>query len=440
MGMAIRIGSGAGFSEDRIDPAVDLAERGQLDFLVFECLAERTIALAVAARQADQAGGYDPLLEERLRAVLPACYLNGTRIVSNMGAANPQGAARRAAEVARDLGLVGLKIAAVVGDDVRDRIDELEPFGQEPPPTEDVVSANAYLGHEAIAQALDEGAHIVLTGRVADPSLFLGPMVHAFGWGADDWDRLGRGTAVGHLLECAGQLTGGYFADPGFKDVADLARLGFPIAEVRDDGSAVLGKLENTGGRVSVATCTEQLLYELHDPQAYLTPDVTADFSTIVFTDLGDDRVALSGGGGGPSPRKLKVSVGVDDGWLGEGQISYAGPGCVERAHLALSIVDERLALCGLEPLDARFDLIGIDAVARGAAAVTAPSEVRARAACRMSTEADARRVGREVAALYTNGPSGGGGVSTSVRPVIGIVSGLIDRREVSQTLYWEVS
>lgn len=440
MGKAIRIGSGAGFSEDRIDPAVDLAQRGQLDFLVFECLAERTIALAVAARQADQTGGYDPLLEERLRAVLPACYLNGTRIISNMGAANPKGAARRAAEVARELGLEGLKIAAVAGDDVRDRIDELEPFGLEPPPVDGVMSANAYLGYEGIVQALDEGAHIVLTGRVADPSLFLAPMIHAFGWRADDWTRLGRGTAVGHLMECAGQLTGGYFADPGFKDVLDLARLGFPIAVVSEDGSAVLGKLEGTGGRVSVATCTEQLLYELHDPAAYVTPDVTADFSTIVFTDIDRDRVAMTGGGGSPRPAKLKVSVGIDDGWLGEGQISYAGPGCVERAHLALSIVDERLAICGLEPLDARFDLIGVDAVARGGLAATEPGEVRARAACRMSTEVEARRVGREVAALYTNGPSGGGGVSTAVRPVIGIVSGLIDRARVTSTLHWEVS
>ncbi|WEK41455.1 MAG: DUF1446 domain-containing protein [Candidatus Brevundimonas colombiensis] len=436
----LRIGSGAGFAEDRIDPAVDLAMHGRLDVLVFECLAERTIAQAVAARRLDDASGFDPLLDERIGEVLAHCVRNHVTIVSNMGAANPAGAARRVADIARRLGLKGLKIAAVQGDDVSDRLESLQPFTDEGLPYEQPISANAYVGHQGIVEALRDGADVVLTGRTADPSLFLAPMAYAFGWDEDDWERLGRGTAIGHLLECAGQLTGGYFADPGVKDVPNLAGLGFPIAEVRSDGTAVFSKLEGSGGRLSVATCTEQLLYELHDPSAYLTPDVTADFSSIRFEDLGEDRVALSGGGGRERPRRLKVSVGIDEGWLGEGQISYAGPGCVARGHLALAIVDERLSLTGVEVLDARFDLIGIDAVSRSSDGDREPYEVRARVACRVRTEAEARRVGREVAGLYTNGPAGGGGAASTVKAVVGIVSALIDRDRVVTSLTWEIS
>ena len=436
----LRIGAGAGFAEDRIDPAVDLALHGRLDVLVFECLAERTIAQAVAARRADDTLGYDPMLDERIGEVLIPCARNGVTIVSNMGAANPVGAARRVAKIARRVGLSGLKIVAVEGDDVSDRLDQLQPFSEEGLPDEHPISANAYVGHQPIVEALRGGADVILTGRMADPALFLGVMAYAFGWGEEDWEVLGRGTAVGHLLECAGQLTGGYFADPGVKDVPDLARLGFPIAEVRPDGSAVFSKLEGSGGRLSVATCTEQLLYELHDPSAYLTPDVTADFSTIRFEAVGPDSVAMSGGGGRERPQRLKVSVGIDEGWLGEGQISYAGPGCVARGHLALAIIDERLAMTGVEVLDARFDLIGIDAVARCTDGDREPYEVRARVACRVRTEAEARRVGREVAALYTNGPAGGGGAASTVKPVVGIVSALIDRDRVEPRLTWEIS
>ena len=297
----IRIGSGAGYSGDRIEPAVELAEHGALDYLGFECLAERTIALAQDARRDDPDSGFDPLLVERMEAVLPACARNKVRIVTNMGAANPAGAARAIAAVARRLGLAGLRIAAVTGDDVLDAVRAGDYPLIERPGTvaalgNAILSANAYLGVEPIVAALAAGADVVVTGRVGDPALFLAPLVHEFGWAMDDWTRLGRGTVVGHLLECAGQVTGGYFADPGRKDVPDLARLGFPLAEVGADGDAVLTKVAGSGGRVSIASCTEQLIYELHDPAAYLQPDVTADFSAVRFADAGADRVAISGG------------------------------------------------------------------------------------------------------------------------------------------------
>ena len=299
----IRIGSGAGYSGDRIEPAVELAEKGDIQYLVFECLGERTVALAQQARMKNPDGGYDPLLEERMRAVLPLCAAKGIKIVTNMGAANPEAAARKTAEIAKSLGLSSLKIAAVVGDDVLDACKDgdlpiMEFDGTIKQLGNRLLSANAYLGAEPMAQALTAGADIVITGRASDPALFLAPMIHAFGWAMDDWNLLGQGTVAGHLLECAGQITGGYFADPGYKDVPDLARLGFPIGEVGEDGSLVITKVAGSGGAVTARTCKEQLLYEVHDPKQYLQPDVVADFSQVRVEEIGPDRVRVSGGRG----------------------------------------------------------------------------------------------------------------------------------------------
>src|SRR6201991_3195379 len=248
----IRIGSGAGYSGDRIEPAVELAEKGDIDYLVFECLGERTVALAQQARMKNPEGGYDPLLEERMRAVLPICAAKGIKVVTNMGAANPESAARKTAEIAKSLGLSS-KIAAVIGDDVLDACKDgdlkiMEFDGTIKQLGNKLLSANAYLGAEPIAEALRGGADIVITGRASDPALFLAPMIHAFGWAMDDWNLLGQGTVAGHLLECAGQITGGYFADPGYKDVAGLARLGVPIGEDGEAGPLVLTKVAGCGG------------------------------------------------------------------------------------------------------------------------------------------------------------------------------------------------
>ena len=276
MPRSVRIGAGAGFADDRIEPAVDLVERGALDFLVFECLAERTIALRQLERRRHPAAGFDPLLRDRMTAVLAGCRTQGVRIVTNSGAANPHGAAAVIAEVARSMSLP-LRIGVVLGDDVLGLLD-----------APDAISANVYLGSEGIVHALDDGADVVVTGRVADAALFAGPLVHAHRWALDDWEHLASALAVGHLLECAGQVTGGYFADPGVKDVAGLADLGFPFADVGADGSVEISKLTGTGGVVDVRTCTEQLLYEVHDPARYVTPDAIVDFSRVVFTAIGE--------------------------------------------------------------------------------------------------------------------------------------------------------
>lgn len=421
----IRIGTGAGFSGDRIGPAIDLARSGNLDYLVFECLAERTIALAQLDRLNDPATGYDRRLEQRLRAVLPDCHRNGTRIITNMGAANPLAAARRAAEIVSELGL-NLRVAAVLGDDVLDRIGAciLEETGR---PANDLgdrlVSANAYLGAEGIAEALAREADIVICGRVADPSLFVAPMIHAFGWSMEDHRLIGQATVVGHLMECGAQVTGGYFADPGVKDVPDLANAGFPIAEVSREGTTVITKLPETGGLVSRETCIEQLLYELHDPAQYLQPDVLADFSGVDFSEIGPNRVAVNGGTGAPATGLLKVSVGARDGWIGQGEISYAGPGAVARARLAGKITTERLGHFANDIEDMRVDIIGLKAVLPADPSAPEPREVRLRVAARCTEIEAARAVADEVEGLYLNGPAGGGGVATMVREVIGIRS-----------------
>jgi len=431
----IRIGSGAGYSGDRIEPAVELAEKGDVQYLVFECLGERTVALAQQARMKDPDSGYDPLLEERMGAVLPSCAARGIKIVTNMGAANPAAAARKTAEIATSLGLPSLKIAAIIGDDVLDACKErdlkiMEFDGSIKQLGNRLLSANAYLGAEPIAEALTGGADIVITGRASDPALFLATMIHAFGWPMDDWNLLGQGTVAGHLLECAGQITGGYFADPGYKDVPDLARLGFPIGEVGEDGALVITKVAGSGGAVTAQTCKEQLLYEVHDPTRYLQPDVTADFSKVRVEEIARDRVRVGGGRGTERPATLKVSVGYVDSYIGEGQISYAGPGSLARGRLALEIVRERLKLTGVAAGELRFDLIGVDALhgANLAARASEPYEVRVRVTGRTENLREAVRIGNEVETLYTNGPAAGGGVFKSARDVVAVASVLLPR------------
>jgi hypothetical protein len=432
---AIRIGSGAGYSGDRIEPAVELAEKGEIQYLVFECLGERTVALAQQARMKNPDNGYDPLLEERMRAVLPLCAARGIKIVTNMGAANPLAAARKTAEIARSLGLSSLKIAAIVGDDVLDAckardLPIMEFDGTIKQLGNRLLSANAYLGAAPMAEALSGGADVVITGRASDPALFLAPMIHAFEWAMDDWNLLGQGTVAGHLLECAGQITGGYFADPPYKDIPDLARLGFPIGEVGEDGSLVITKVAGSGGAVTAQTCKEQLLYEVHDPTRYLQPDVTADFSQVRVEQIGKDRVRISGGRGSRRTGTLKVSVGYLDSFIGEGQISYAGPGALARGRLALDIARERLKLTGVAASELRFELIGVDSLhgAQVSAHANEPYEVRVRVAGRTENLREAVRIGNEVETLYTNGPAAGGGAFKSARDVVAVASVLLPR------------
>lgn len=444
----IRLGAGAGFAGDRIDPAVELAQYADLDYLIFECLGERTVAAGQARRREDAQAGYDPLLVARIAAVIEHTLAAGTTIITNGGSANPLAAADAVATMLsqRDLGRP-VRIAAVTGDDVEQVIRTDDPLVWETGQpvsahASELLSANAYIGADALVAALEQDVDIVIAGRAADPSLYLAPMIHTFGWDAADHALLGAGTCVGHLLECAGQLTGGYFADPGPKDVPGLARLGFPYADVRADGSAVVGKLERSGGVLDERTCREQLLYEVHDPHAYLTPDVTADFSRVRFTSERPDHVRVSGATGAPRPADLKVSLGFRGGWTGEGQMTYAGPRAEDRARLAADVVLERLRAVHGIPTDAlTVELIGTGSAFRGAPGargredVVIP-EVRLRVSGVLETREQADAVRWEVESLYTNGPAGGGGARGSVTEVVAIRAASLPREAVQTTVH----
>lgn len=446
---SIRIGSGAGYSGDRVEPAVELINKGNLDYMIFECLAERTISIAQQDKLRDSKGGYDSLLSHRMRRILTALRHRKVRIISNMGAANPLGAARRIVDLAGEIGLEGLRIAAITGDDVVDRIDRylrFETFETGAPLGEldgKIVSANAYTGARKISEALENGADIIVTGRTADPALAVGPMMYEFGKSYDDVDFLGKSTVAGHLLECGSQVMGGYFADPGYKDVPELWNIGFPVAVCDADGSIRIEKLPDAGGKVTAATVKEQLLYEIHDPTSYLTPDVIADFSSVAVRENSDGSVTVTGATGRERTGKMKVSVGYLNGYIGEGEISYGGPGALSRAQLAAEIVRRRFEIVGLDLSDVRFDLIGVNSLFGDAGHALAGHgredpvyrDVRLRVAGRTATEEQARMIGREVEALYTNGPAGGGGARDYSRQIVSIASILIPETDVSETI-----
>lgn len=441
------IGCAAGFSGDRTDaagPVVDTliarlasGPAGQRAFLIFETLAERTLALAQLRRRDNPDAGYEPLLDAMLRPVLARCLAHGIRIVSNFGAANPRAAARHIARMARELGAAAPRIAVVEGDDLSGsgyRSLLHETLGAQMEGLR-IVSANAYIGAEPIAAALDAGAEIVVCGRVADPSLTVGPAMSHFDWRADDWHRLGRATMAGHLLECGAQVCGGYFADPGYKDVPGLEAVGFPIAEIDADGHCTIGKADGTGGLVSEATVKEQLLYEVHDPSAYLTPDVVADIAEAAVEQQPGvaNRVALSGVRGHARPSHYKVNVCHEGGWLAEGEISYAGPRAEARARLAADVLRKRL-----DGLALRVDLIGALSILgddAGRMLADTPDsglrDVRLRVAATHADRAQAERLTREVMALYTCGPAGGGGVRTALTPRLNTLSCLLPREAV---------
>jgi hypothetical protein len=431
MKQKIRIGCGAGFSGDRLEPAIVLAEKGELDYLVLECLAERTIALAQKRKLQDPTKGYDPLLERRIESLLPLLIQNNIRLITNMGAANPIAAAKKIIEIAQKKCLL-IKVAAVYGDDVFEHISPTTPAIETNEPLEksgEIISANAYLGIEGIVEALQTDAQIIITGRVADPSLFLAPMIHEFDWQIDNYDLMGKGTVIGHLLECAGHITGGYFADPIKKPVEGMDKLGHPFADVFVDGSAIISKVEGTGGIVNLQTAKEQLLYEVINPHEYYTPDVIADFTTVYLKETGRNQVVVSGGTGKAKPQTYKVSVGYKAFYLGEGEIAYAGASALERAQLAGEIIEKRLKT---QFPDLRIDYIGSNAIHRTNFGNTSiPYEIRLRVAGKANNTSDAALIGEEVEALYTNGPAGGGGVRKYVNEVIGIVSILIDRKNI---------
>ena len=435
-----RVGNASGFSGDRVDaaaPVVDtLIEWGGPSALFFETLGERTVALAQLEKRKNPERGFEPMLERLLEPILVKCLQHGITIIGNFGAANPPAAARLIAQLAARLGHPEARIAVVHGDDVQGLDLKAHQVYEADAGLDmgagELIAANAYINAQPIVQAMKAGAQVVVTGRTGDPSLTLAPLIHHFNWSLTDWQRLAVGATAGHLLECGAQITGGYFYDPSYKDVPDPANIGFPIAEVHEDGSLFITKALRTGGMVTPETVKEQLLYEIHDPANYITPDVTLDFSQVTIEPAGPDRVQVLGVRGKPAPATVKVTVCFDGGWLGEGEISYAGPNCVARARKAAEVLRQRVAMRQL-PVQLRLDLIGLSSVHDGndgqlsQASTASPQDVRVRLAASGALQDDADQAAREVLALYCCGPAGGGGVRWRTTQRIRTQSYLID-------------
>ncbi len=436
------IGAGAGFAGDRTDaagPVVDaLARLDGFRCLIFETLAERTLALAQLERKKDSSRGFSPALDRLVGPVLARCLRDDIKIVGNFGAANPRAAAARILAIARTQGVREPLIAVIEGDDLTALLSPRELADRETGgailrAATEIIAANVYLGGSPIAEALDQGADIVVTGRVADSALALGPLLHAFDWKRDDWDRLAAGTLAGHLIECGSQITGGYFADPPFKQAPGMAELGYPIAEIDADGGIVITKPSGTGGRVDRMTVIEQMLYEVHDPSAYLAPDVILDLSDVTVEELAVDRVRVIGARGKPAPDTLKATVCVNGGTLGEAEISYAGRNAAARARLAAQTIDERLKKRA-PGLVFRTDAIGmISVLGHDGGALERPwtsssTDVRLRFAAQSMNTAEVELLLDEVEALYCAGPAGGCGVRRYLTPRVASASCLVER------------
>ena len=446
----LRIGAGSAWWGDRIEPAALNAARGNLDYLSFETMAEATISAAQVRKRRDPAfPGYDTYLDDRMQAVLPACLEHGTKIITNQGWINPEGAAERIVHWLQRFGARGVKVAAISGSLITDRVLELtDTILENGRPTstltQNLVSAEVYLGAEPIAEALEHGASIVVTGRVADPSIFMAPMMYEFGWDPLDHQRLGRGNGIGHLLECGAQVTGGYFADPGFKDVPEPWNLAFPIAEVQPDGNAIITKVAGTGGTVNLQTIKEQMFYEVHDPANYITPDVVVDFTTAQLEPAGVDRVRVTGISGKPRTPTLKVSIGCTEGFIGEDMFFYAGPGALRRAQLARRILEERFKIVGLQAEEVHIDFLGLNAIhgAMSPANQPEPYEIAVRVAARCKTREEAFKVGREVDGMAVSGVAMTGKRvphQDRTREIIGVWSSLVAREKIKPTVsYYE--
>lgn len=447
----IRIATGAGYAGDRIEPAVDVMLNGNIDYIIFECLAERTIAIAQQEKLKDSQKGYNNLLEYRFEKILPIIDEKKIKVITNMGAANPLAAVKKIKVMAQEKGIKNLKIAAVIGDDVYRNLDkymdlEILELGIPLRKIKDqLISANVYLGADGIVTALENGADIVVTGRCADPALFLAPLIYEFKWNTEDYNLIGKGIMTGHMLECGAQICGGYFAIPGYNDVKDLWNVGFPIAEVSENGDTVVTKTHTSGGLVTPSTCKEQLIYEIHDPENYITPDGIADFTTIKLNDLGNDAVLATGASGKKKPDTLKVSIGYKDCFIGEGEISYGGSTAYAKACLAEEVIKKRLEIINAKFDEIKYDIIGVnslygESIGNRDFHSNTLREARVRVAARTKTREEAVKIGNEVESLYTNGPSGGGGAIKSVKEIVSICSIFIPREDIElEVIYEEV-
>ncbi len=445
----VRLGAGSGYWGDMIESAETLARHGELDYLGFDFLAELTMSLLQGAKRRDPSKGYIPDVVPWMRRLLPITHERGTRMVLNGGGVNCVSAGEAVAAEIRRAELDSVRLGVIEGDDLTHRIGDLRaagvPFVNLDTGDTDfdhiadrVVSAHAYIGSESIVEALELGAEVVIGGRLADSALYVGPLQHELGWTpqSGQWDAIGAAVTIAHVIECAGICCGGMSSQ--WKDVPDPWSIGFPIAEVSEDGTAVISKVEGTGGLVNQWTVKEHLLYETHDPRDYRMPDGIADLTTVRVDEVGPDRVRLSGMTGRPRPDDLKVQIGYTDGWIAEGRVLIPWPDTVAKAEKCEEFIRRRLEIIGIEPREIRFDMVGVNAL--GGSLIARPSsdpeEIEVRVAARVETRAEADAVRRELTHFTTAGPVGTAfGAQMKAREVIALWPTLVPRHLVPTTV-----
>ncbi len=444
---SVRIGSGAGFWGDALDPALEALEKGRLDYLSFDFLAELTMALLQRLRSKNPEAGYVPDVVDYMRATMPLARKAGTKLISNGGGVNPMAAGRALVNVAKQLELGGTRIGVVEGDDLLHRIDEIVASGVElvNMDTGDkdfarirpkVVAANVYTDASGIIQCLEQGANVVVAGRVSDNALYVGPVMHEMGWTYEPAyvDRVASAVTVGHVLECSAACSGGLSSR--FADMPHMGRVGFPYADFFPDGSALVSKVEGSGGRVDQFTIKEHLLYEINDPRRYIMPDGIADFTSLSLQEVGDNGVRLTGMAGSGRPDTLKLVIGYEDGWIGEGMLFFPWPYALARARKAKETLLERFERLGLKAEEIQFDFIGVDMLHGPAAGKTETdhNEVGLRVAVRTRTKDEAEKVRRACAHMWIMGPGGTSfGTPMKPRPVVALWPTLIPRELVTQ-------
>lgn len=442
----VRLGNGSAYWGDMLDPAVDVAAKGDIDYLGLDHLAELTLAILQRYKNKNPEFGYIPDLIPWTKALLPITVEKGITMITNAGGANPEEGGRKAIELAREMGFKGLKIATVSGDDVFDKLPELEaqgvPFVNMDTGEEgldrirpDIVAANAYIGSEGILEALQAGAEYIIAGRISDGAPFVAALMHEFGWRFDDadWDKIGAGITIGHLLECACFCTGG--GSNQWREAVDAWKIGFPIAEVNEIPEAIITKAPDTGGIVNQWTVKEQLLYEVLDPHNYYMPDGIADLGDITVKEVGENRVHVKGFRGKPRPDTLKLCIGYQDGWIAEGLLLFSWPDALEKAQRAEEIVRKRLKhRVQVEPEEIRFDYVGVNALHQHTAPVPdcELNEVGLRIAAKLRTREEADLVRREATHLWTLGGIGTAfGVPFPIRPVVSLWPTLVPREAI---------
>lgn len=442
----VKLGSGSASWGDTYDRGVELCERGDIEYIGWDLLAELTMAILIRIRKRNPKAGYIPDLIEFARSSLPACMKRGIKFISNGGGANPEEAGREILKVAKDLGLRGVKVGVVSGDEVPlEKVDKLIEKGmkfpnrdtgaQDPRIVRDKwVAASAYIGSEGIVDCLKRGANVVVTGRVSDNAMFVGPLMYEFGWDFKEpsWDRLGAAVTAGHIIECAGCCSGGISNE--WRKAVDPWRIGFPICEFQENGDFEITKIPGSGGLVNQWTVKEHLVYEVHDPHNYIMPDGIADFTTLRVEEIGKDRVKVTGCSGKPRPEMLKLSIAYEDGWIGEGTFLVSGPDTIERAKFCERLIRERFKMINLQADELQIDYLGINANYGPAARWPKedPNEIPIRVAAKTKTKEEAEKIRREVTHMWTLGPVGMEvSIPSSPRRVMNLWHTLIPREEV---------